>query len=106
METNIFLGAAFFLPHGVRIISRLKQLLRQQYRKFGYEEVMTPLVFEKDLWEKSGHYEHYAEHMFFLAEVCALPAFTSNGFMCSNKAVLTYVVLRFCPRSNLLYDAA
>ncbi|KAI9599403.1 hypothetical protein BDF19DRAFT_381501 [Syncephalis fuscata] len=57
-------GGPFFLPHGTRIIERLLAFLRAEYRRFGYEEVMTPMVFKKSLWEQSGHWQNYAEDMF------------------------------------------
>jgi threonyl-tRNA synthetase len=57
-------GSAFMLPHGTRIINRLLALLRSEYRKRGYEEVATPLLFKKSLWETSGHLAAYAENMY------------------------------------------
>lgn len=47
-------GSPFFLPHGVKIYSRLQQYLSKQYRLRGYQEVMTPNIFLKELWETSG----------------------------------------------------
>lgn len=61
-------GSAFFLPHGTRIMNRLEEFLRAEYRRRGYEEVRTPLVFNKELWETSGHWQHYKDNMFLLAE--------------------------------------
>ena len=75
--------AAFFLPHGVRIIQRLQTLLRREYHLNGYQEVMTPLVFEKALWQKSGHYDHYREDMFFLHEGGKAPA-AAAGSACGH----------------------
>jgi threonyl-tRNA synthetase len=57
-------GSAFLLPHGTRIINRLTALLRSQYRRRGYEEVQSPLLYKKSLWKTSGHLEAYAEDMF------------------------------------------
>lgn len=59
-------GSAFFLPHGTRIYNALISFLRNQYREHGYDEVRTPLLYHKDLWEKSGHWDHYQEHMFMV----------------------------------------
>jgi threonyl-tRNA synthetase len=36
-------------------------LLRQEYRKRGYDEVITPNMYKADLWKTSGHWDHYAE---------------------------------------------
>ncbi|KAI9202994.1 uncharacterized protein BJ171DRAFT_157782 [Polychytrium aggregatum] len=57
-------GSAFMLPHGTRIVQRLLDFLRSEYRRYGYEEVATPLLFNKELWVKSGHWENYNEDMF------------------------------------------
>eukprot|EP00474_Spongospora_subterranea_P009452 CRZ09910.1 hypothetical protein [Spongospora subterranea] len=57
-------GSCFFLPHGARIYNTLMQFMREQYWKRGYEEVITPNVYNVDLWKTSGHYQHYKEHMF------------------------------------------
>ncbi|ORY48065.1 threonyl-tRNA synthetase [Rhizoclosmatium globosum] len=57
-------GSAFMLPHGTRIANRLIDLVRREYRRGGYHEVVTPLVFNKELWVTSGHWENYREDMF------------------------------------------
>ncbi len=57
-------GAPIFLPKGMIIYNELMQLTRTEYKKRGYQEVLTPLLYEKGLWETSGHWAHYKEHMF------------------------------------------
>lgn len=57
-------GSAFFEPAGARIYNRLMEFIRQQYRLRGYQEVITPNMYNVDLWKTSGHWMHYAEHMF------------------------------------------
>ncbi|RUS26013.1 threonyl-tRNA synthetase [Jimgerdemannia flammicorona] len=59
-------GSIFMLPHGTRIVHRLQDFLRREYRRYGYEEVMTPLIYKKDLWETSGHWQNYKEDMFLV----------------------------------------
>ncbi|KAJ3408248.1 54S ribosomal protein L39, mitochondrial [Chytridiales sp. JEL 0842] len=54
-------GSPFMLPHGTRVASRLMEMVRNEYRAFGFEEVVTPLLFNKELWVKSGHWENYKE---------------------------------------------
>jgi threonyl-tRNA synthetase len=61
-------GAPFFLPKGAIIYAQLLELVRQEYRKRGYVEVITPLLYDKELWVTSGHWEHYRENM-FLTEI-------------------------------------
>ncbi|KJE96761.1 Tarsl2 protein [Capsaspora owczarzaki ATCC 30864] len=57
-------GSAFMLPHGMKIISRLQEYIRLAYIHYGYQEVSTPIVYSKELWETSGHLQHYAQDMF------------------------------------------
>jgi threonyl-tRNA synthetase len=57
-------GSCFFLPHGTRLYNRLVEYIRAQYHKRGYCEVVTPNVFNVDLWKQSGHYQNYRENMF------------------------------------------
>ncbi|KAI8604662.1 hypothetical protein EDD21DRAFT_365693 [Dissophora ornata] len=63
-------GSAFMLPHGTRIVERLMRFMRQQYRKYGFEEVMTPLMYKKELWETSGHWQNYKDDMFQVQRGC------------------------------------
>lgn len=57
---------------GFRIINALREFIRREHlRKDGYDEVMTPTVFTRALWQQSGHWDHYAEDMFFVS-VCAV----------------------------------
>ncbi|VAH06781.1 threonine--tRNA ligase, mitochondrial 1-like [Triticum dicoccoides] len=57
-------GSCFFLPHGTKIVNKLKAFLRQQYRDRGYQEVESPNVLKMKLWETSGHSANYKENMF------------------------------------------
>eukprot|EP01126_Amoeba_proteus_P032681 TRINITY_DN3189_c0_g1_i4.p1 TRINITY_DN3189_c0_g1~~TRINITY_DN3189_c0_g1_i4.p1 ORF type:complete len:542 (-),score=119.22 TRINITY_DN3189_c0_g1_i4:103-1728(-) len=57
-------GCAFFLPRGAKIYNRLMEFIRSEYRKRGYTEVITPNMFNKNLWETSGHWENYRDDMF------------------------------------------
>lgn len=57
-------GSTFWLPHGTRIYGTLMSLMQEQYRKRGFQEVMSPNMYKSDLWKTSGHWGHYAENMF------------------------------------------
>ncbi|KAJ1648419.1 threonyl-tRNA synthetase [Coemansia asiatica] len=59
-------GSAFFLPHGARIYNTLTNFIRDMYRQRGFEEVVTPNMFNVKLWEQSGHWANYQEDMFSL----------------------------------------
>ncbi|KAM7251471.1 hypothetical protein ACFE04_023354 [Oxalis oulophora] len=57
-------GSAFFLPHGTRIFRKLVDFIQNEYWKRGYQEVVTPNIFNMKLWETSGHAAHYKDDMF------------------------------------------
>ena len=57
-------GSAFWLPHGARIYNKLIEFIKSHYWKRGYDEVITPNVFNLDLWHQSGHAMHYKDAMF------------------------------------------
>jgi threonyl-tRNA synthetase len=57
-------GSAFWLPHGARIYSKLIEFMRGQYHKRGFTEVITPNIYNHELWRISGHLENYAENIF------------------------------------------
>jgi len=58
-------ASAFFHPRGAFVYNRLVDFMRELYREYGYEEVITPQLFDVELWKRSGHYEAYRENMFF-----------------------------------------
>ena len=57
-------GCAFWYPDGTYVYHRLMQMIRDQYHKRGYQEVITPNLFYEDLFKTSGHWYHYREDMF------------------------------------------
>lgn len=59
-------GCPYFHPKGQIIYNELIKFLREEYFKRGYQEIQTPNLFNKKLWETSGHWEHYQEGMFLL----------------------------------------
>ncbi|KAH8992157.1 hypothetical protein EDB86DRAFT_2933206 [Lactarius hatsudake] len=59
-------GSAFWLPHGTRIYNTLLEMLRGEYYKRGYQEVISPNMFNAKLWETSGHWQNYRDDMFTL----------------------------------------
>jgi len=58
-------GGPFFAPKGAIIYNELQKYIREMYLKFKYQEVITPQVFDVDLFHQSGHYENYRENMYF-----------------------------------------
>ena len=67
-------GAAFWLPHGTTLYHTLGDAMRRLTRKNGYLEVKTPLLFNKRLWETSGHWGKYRENMFLVVDSETDPA--------------------------------
>ncbi|KAK9455710.1 hypothetical protein V1511DRAFT_498502 [Dipodascopsis uninucleata] len=57
-------GSVFFLPHGTRVFNKLVEFMRAQLRVFGFDEVVSPIIYRKGLWETSGHWDQYQEDMF------------------------------------------
>lgn len=57
-------GMVFWHTKGWMIWQTIEQYMREQLRESGYEEVKTPQFVDKRLWEQSGHWDHYSEHMF------------------------------------------
>lgn len=57
-------GMVFWHPKGWTLWQQIEQYMRAKQNDWGYDEVKTPLIMDRTLWEKSGHWENYREHMF------------------------------------------
>ncbi len=57
-------GFPFFLPKGMVLRNTLIDYWRQVHRKYGYVEISTPMMLNRQLWERSGHWEHYKDNMY------------------------------------------
>ncbi|HYC77449.1 MAG TPA: threonine--tRNA ligase, partial [Planctomycetota bacterium] len=57
-------ASPFFLPKGAAIYNRLQKHMRELYVEYGYQEVITPQIFDAQLFKQSGHWDHYRENMF------------------------------------------
>lgn len=58
-------ASPFFHPKGAIVYNALIGYMRQLYIRYGYEEVITPQIFDVELWHRSGHYDHYRDSMYF-----------------------------------------
>ncbi|HEV8267694.1 MAG TPA: threonine--tRNA ligase, partial [Thermoanaerobaculia bacterium] len=58
-------ASPFFLPKGATVYNLLLSYMRELYVKYGYQEVVTPQVFDSELFKTSGHYANYHENMYF-----------------------------------------
>ena len=57
-------GFPFFLPKGMVLKNTLLDYWRKIHKKYGYMEISTPIILNRQLWERSGHWEHYKENMY------------------------------------------
>jgi threonyl-tRNA synthetase len=77
-------GAAFWLPKGTTLWNTLADYMRGVLFPAGYVEVRTPIIFNKGLWETSGHWQHYRQNMFLVesdAEQMGVKAMNCPGHM-------------------------
>ena len=58
-------GFPFFHPNGMIIRNELEDYWRKIHREYGYQEIKTPMILSRSLWEQSGHWDHYRENMYF-----------------------------------------
>ncbi|MCU0811261.1 MAG: threonine--tRNA ligase, partial [Thiobacillaceae bacterium] len=60
-------GMVFWHPKGWVVWQQIEQYMRQKFVEYGYQEVRTPAVMDRSLWEKSGHWDNYRDNMFTTA---------------------------------------
>jgi threonyl-tRNA synthetase len=58
-------GFPFFHPKGMILRNELEAYWREEHRRAGYLEIKTPIILNRSLWERSGHWDHYHENMYF-----------------------------------------
>ncbi len=57
-------GFPFFMPKGMVLRNQLENFWREEHAKRGYQEIKTPIILNKELWLRSGHWDHYKENMY------------------------------------------
>ena len=57
-------GFPFFLPNGMTLKNTLIDYWREVHKRYGYVEVSTPMILNRKLWERSGHWDHYKQNMY------------------------------------------
>ncbi len=57
-------GFPFFLPRGMVLRNTLLEYWREVHKKYGYVEISTPIILNRKLWERSGHWDHYKQNMY------------------------------------------
>ena len=58
-------GFPLFYPKGIVLRNNLENFWRELHAKAGYEEIRTPMIMSRSLWERSGHWDHYQDNMYF-----------------------------------------
>ncbi len=77
-------GFPFFLPNGMILKNCLTEYWRELHRKEGYVEIQTPIILTRNLWENSGHWDHYKDNMYTTkidGEDCAVKPMNCPGGM-------------------------
>lgn len=80
-------GSPYWLPKGLVIFNKLLDFWRKEHSKRGYLETATPLVNKKELWEISGHWDHYKEDM-FIANMGESEVYGIKPMNCPNAMVI------------------
>ena len=91
-------GAVFWTSKGTAIYTQLQNAMRRLCLNNGYEEIKTPLLFNKMLWEKSGHWGKYRENMFLILDPEADPALPED-----ERASFSLKPMN-CPSHHLFYQ--
>jgi threonyl-tRNA synthetase len=90
-------GSAFWMAKGTTLYNVLAEAMRRLVKKGGYQEVKTPLLFNKRLWEQSGHWGVYRENMFLVFDKEADPALPVEERLSMSLKPMN------CPSHHLLY---
>ncbi|KAJ2551274.1 hypothetical protein EV175_003752, partial [Coemansia sp. RSA 1933] len=80
-------GSGFILPHGQRMVNTIMTAIRREYAKYGFDEVSSPLMYNRKLWEKSGHWENYRDDMFTISPDALSTKESKNAGCCSHHEV-------------------
>jgi len=91
-------GAVFWTANGTMLFSTLSQAMRRMCLTNGYFEIKTPLLYNKSLWEKSGHWGKYRENMFLILDPEADPALPEE-----DRATFSLKPMN-CPSHHLFYQ--
>ncbi len=88
-------GSPFYLPKGVVIFNALIDYMRRLYRRYGYDEVVTPLIFKNEMFNTSGHWENFRVNMFLSPDpesethtVDTSPEGWRHGYVAGRRAYL------------------
>ncbi|MDR3601000.1 MAG: threonine--tRNA ligase [Desulfosporosinus sp.] len=87
-------GFPFFHPKGMIVRNALEDFWRQEHRRRGYQEIRTPIILNRSMWEQSGHWDHYKENMYFTViddqDYCVKPMNCPGGMIMYKTKLRSY----------------
>jgi threonyl-tRNA synthetase len=88
-------GMPYWLPKGLKVLNGLLDFWREEHEKRGYQEIASPLINEKKLYDISGHWEHYKDNMFIIpvdenVTYCVKPMNCPNAMVVYNLKIHSY----------------
>ncbi|MDR3586263.1 MAG: threonine--tRNA ligase [Desulfosporosinus sp.] len=87
-------GFPFFHPKGMILRNALEDFWRQEHRRRGYQEIKTPIILNRSMWEQSGHWDHYKENMYFTEiddqDYCVKPMNCPGGMIMYKTRLRSY----------------
>jgi len=87
-------GFPFFLPNGMVLKNSLLAYWHEVHRRYGYEEIETPTMLSRELWETSGHWDHYKENMYTTKiddrDFAIKPMNCPGAILCYKNAIHSY----------------
>ena len=87
-------GFPFFHPKGMILRNLLESYWREEHQKRGYQEIRTPIILHRSMWENSGHWDHYRENMYFTkiddGDFAVKPMNCPGGILVYNSKLHSY----------------
>ncbi|MGI6537973.1 MAG: threonine--tRNA ligase [Caldicoprobacterales bacterium] len=87
-------GFPFFHPKGMVVRNELENFWRKEHIRRGYEEIKTPIILNRDLWVRSGHWDHYKKNMYFTkideGDYAVKPMNCPGGMLTYKRRIYSY----------------
>ena len=80
-------GVPYWLPNGLIVLNQLIDFWREEHAKRGYKEIAAPMINKSELWQTSGHWEHYKENM-FIADMGENEVYGVKAMNCPNAMIV------------------
>ncbi|MGE5390072.1 MAG: threonine--tRNA ligase, partial [Deltaproteobacteria bacterium] len=87
-------GFPIFMPKGMILRNELEKFWREEHHKAGYQEIRTPIILNREMWERSGHWDHYKDNMYFTTidevDYCIKPMNCPGGMLVFKQNLHSY----------------